>query len=81
MKRLILGICSVIAVFASVQIMKTSKNVKPMDLFEDNVEVLAQDEQPDVWWDCLFNTQVDCIALHPTDPDKDVVRPYVAWWR
>lgn len=59
MKRLILGICSVAVLLASVLLMKSNDRAKQPDLFNDNVEALAWSEQiivgalcgwsPDVW--------------------------------
>lgn len=44
-----------------------------------NVEVLAQSEQPNVVF-CIYNPDMMCIALHPTNPEFDMERPYAMWW-
>lgn len=52
---------------------------KSNSLFEQNIEALArQEEQPDVD-KCIADPEFACVALHPTDPSKDVYRPDARW--
>ena len=44
----------------------------------DNIEALSQAEQPDTK-DCIPAKGWDCIALHPTDPSKDIVLKDHKW--
>jgi hypothetical protein len=52
---------------------------KQDSLFAENVEALAEVEQPNVTF-CIFSPDYHCEALHPTDPDKDMIRYYAKWW-
>ena len=45
-----------------------------------NVEALAQAEQPDIGKCIWVDEWVKCIALHPTDPDKDKETPWGWDW-
>lgn len=47
-------------------------------LFLENVEALAQLEQPNVD-DCIKDDSSICEALHPTDPSKDKKRYNARW--
>ena len=47
-------------------------------IFDDNVEALVQIEQPNID-DCVSDPEWTCIALHPTDPDKDKEKPFSRW--
>lgn len=47
-------------------------------LFLENVEALAQTEQPDVN-NCKGPAKTDCIALHPTNPALDKVVKNARW--
>ncbi|MBO5181366.1 MAG: hypothetical protein J6B92_05705 [Paraprevotella sp.] len=79
MKKLILGVA---IVFAALGYQKTCYNCDESQLITENVEALSQQEekpqQPDVK-DCVEEIGTTCIALHPTDPSKDIERPDAAW--
>lgn len=49
------------------------------DMLKSNIEALSQTEQPNIV-DCIYDPEWVCVALHPTDPDKDMERPYSRWW-
>lgn len=51
--------------------------VSESDLLLANVEALAVPEQPNV--DDCIQSDITCIALHPTDPKKDKSRPNAEW--
>lgn len=48
------------------------------ELLNANVEALARGEQPDVN-ECLYDPSMECWALHPSDPDKDIIRRDSRW--
>ena len=78
-KKLILAASAAIVAAAAMCGMYAATDSKVDDLFESNVEALAQVEQPDTIM-CIYDPNYDCEALHPTDPDKDNIRYYAKWW-
>ena len=48
------------------------------DVMLENVEALAIPEQPNLN-DCVPMTGCVCLALHPTDPEKDDFKYDYAW--
>lgn len=48
------------------------------DLLLENVEALSDEEMPNVD-DCVDSMDVSCIALHPTNPKLDKIRPDAEW--
>lgn len=77
-KLFITGACGILlsvgSLFASLYLGKTPMS----DLLFDNIEALTQSEQPDVN-NCAYDPDYECWALHPTDPDKDIVRRDSRW--
>ena len=56
-----------------------TKSQKEMsDLTKQNLEILAQDELPDVK-NCVSDPQYECWSLHPTGPNKDIVIRQARW--
>lgn len=60
----------------SYQISSNSFTINP--LFWENIEALAQTEQPDIS-KCKGPASTDCIALHPTNPALDKVVKNARW--
>lgn len=78
-KTFISVIASTVLVASSYFALKTVRECKMDSIFEANVEVLAQSEQPNVVF-CIYNPDMICVALHPTNPEFDMERPYAMWW-
>ena len=77
-KELFLGVTSLI-MLASVTGFISYEQVNINDLLNANVDALAQNEtQPDLS-DCVYDENYQCIALHPTDPNKDQVKDNARW--
>lgn len=57
-----------------------SENNYNMDISLADISIMAQadGEQPNTD-DCVPDDNYDCIALHPTDPDKDVTKENHKW--
>ena len=84
MKKKVMGIIAVVSIAAVAGYnVYTSQNdnVKLSDLVLSNVEALAnpgESGQPDVS-NCIKDNDQSCLALHPTDPSQDKVRPQAIW--
>lgn len=54
------------------------KKTDEFQIIDDNVEALSRIEQPDIN-DCIPDREWVCVSLHPTDPDKDIEKPFYRW--
>ncbi|WP_455665273.1 NVEALA domain-containing protein [Phocaeicola sp.] len=80
MKKNILKVSLVaaFALFAGYNVYSSQKSDVMSDLALANMEALADPEQPNVD-NCTPDPEIDCEALHPTDPSKDVRRQHAKW--
>ena len=67
-----------IVTLSSFRVYNSSNNSILGTLLYENIEALAQTEQPDIN-DCIPSDDWNCIALHPTDPSKDKERVNAMW--
>lgn len=56
----------------------STRKTNSSTILNDNVEALVQNEQPNID-DCVPDPELTCIALHPTDPDKDQKKTFSRW--
>lgn len=78
-KTFISIIASAVLAVGSYFSLKTTQERETYSFFDTNLEVLAQSEQPNVAY-CIYNPDLICVALHPTNPEFDMERPYAMWW-
>jgi len=77
-KYVIIMIFVNIVTLSSFRVYNSSNNSILGTLLYENIEALAQTEQPDIN-DCIPSDDWNCIALHPTDPSKDKERVNAMW--
>ena len=78
-KKSILAVSiAILLLVSSIITMRFVRERNSSPLFLANFEALVQVEQPNIN-DCVYDPDYTCIALHPTDPDKDQEKPYSRW--
>lgn len=81
MKKVIMfGVIGVAAIAAAVfATISNSNNTSEMsDLMTKNIEAISQAEQPNLD-DCVSDDSCVCVALHPTDANKDKFKSQYRW--
>lgn len=64
--------------FSCIIIVLSKNKTDEFQIIDDNVEALSRIEQPDIN-DCIPDREWVCVSLHPTDPDKDIEKPFYRW--
>lgn len=77
-KTIIILFAAILFVAGSIFTVRCVRDRNSSPLFLANFEALVQIEQPNIN-DCVDDPEYTCIALHPTDPDKDLEKPYSRW--
>lgn len=78
LKIVLLTFIATAATLSSFKASNISSRATLGTLLFESLEALAETEQPDIN-DCIDSEEWDCIALHPTDPDKDKVKENAMW--
>jgi hypothetical protein len=82
--KIFIGIAMSLFTIATVVNMDLVQSNDANDISLENITVMAQaqseqtPQQPNVA-DCVYDPDYSCIALHPTDPSKDVTRENAKW--
>ena len=78
MKKNVITLSAVLTLSLAALVYSNYQQAK-YSLFYQNVEALADDEQPNAL-DCIYDPNWVCVALHPTDPNKDIEIEFAKWW-